>query len=115
MALNTEKDLKMYFSTKEVADMFSVNESTLRFWETVFPSIRPKTTAKGTRQYVQKNIDEIRVVHNLVKVRGFKLEAAAEMLKKNRNGVDKTTEVLDHLSNVSKELSDIKKHLDDII
>ena len=33
MALNTNKKLKMYYSIGEVAKMFQVNESLLRYWE----------------------------------------------------------------------------------
>ena len=112
MALNTDKNLKVYYSTKEVAQMFGVNESLLRYWETVFPSIRPKTVGNGVRQYSKKNIEEIKVVYNLVKVRGFKLDAAAEMLKRNRAGADKTAEIIERLTNVSNELSMLKQQLE---
>ena len=39
---NTERDLKLYYSISEVAQMFDVNESLLRFWEKEFPQISPK-------------------------------------------------------------------------
>ena len=35
--LNTDKELKLYYSIAEVADMFGVNASLLRFWEKEFP------------------------------------------------------------------------------
>lgn len=94
--------------------MFDVNESLLRYWETVFPTIRPKTVGNNVRQYTKKNIDEIKVVYNLVKVRGFKLDAAAEMLKRNRKGVDKTAEVLERLTKVSNELSELRNQLESL-
>ena len=53
MALNKDKNLKLYFSISEVAQMFDVNESTLRFWEKEFDQIRPRKTGKGTRSYRQ--------------------------------------------------------------
>lgn len=105
MALNKDKDLKVFYTTKEVAQMLDVNESLLRYWETVFPTIRPKTIGNGVRQYTKKNIDEIKVIYNLVKVRGFKLDAAAEMLKLNRKGVEKTNEILNRLEDVKDELT----------
>ena len=49
--LNTDKELKLYYSIGEVADMFGVNQSLLRFWEKEFPQISPKTTGRGIRQY----------------------------------------------------------------
>ena len=56
MALNKDKNLKLYFSISEVAQMFDVNESTLRFWEKEFDIIRPRKTPKGTRFYKQEDI-----------------------------------------------------------
>ena len=76
MALNTNKNVKLYYSIKEVAAMFDIRESTLRFWETEFPHLKPKTVGQNVRQYTEKDIEQIRVIHNLVKVRGFKLSAA---------------------------------------
>ena len=54
MALNKDKNLKLYFSISEVAQMFDVNESTLRFWEKEFDQIRPRKTGKGTRSIGRK-------------------------------------------------------------
>ena len=71
MALNKDKNLKLYFSISEVAQMFDVNESTLRFWEKEFDQIRPRKTGKGTRSYRQEDIDAIRLVYHLVKERGM--------------------------------------------
>ena len=54
MSLKKNKDLKLYFSISEVAQMFDVNESTLRFWEKEFDIINPRKTSKGTRFYKQR-------------------------------------------------------------
>ena len=57
MALNLNKNLKMYYSIKEVAEMFGVNESTLRYWETEFPYLKPKTSGPAKiRQYQEKDL-----------------------------------------------------------
>ena len=55
MSLKKNKDLKLYFSISEVAQMFDVNESTLRFWEKEFDIINPRKTSKGTRFYKQED------------------------------------------------------------
>ena len=116
MALNTDKNLKLYFSIKEVAKMFDINESTLRFWETEFPLLKPKTQGSNkVRQYTQKDIDQIRVIYNLVKVRGFKLAAARKMLNENREGVDRSAAVIKTLTNVRDELKELKRHLDGLV
>ena len=115
MALNTNKNVKLYYSIKEVAAMFDIRESTLRFWETEFPHLKPKTVGQNVRQYTEKDIEQIRVIHNLVKVRGFKLSAARKMLNKNRTGVDKSSDILDTLISVREELKELKKQLDGMV
>lgn len=113
MALNLNKNLKLYYSIKEVAQMFDLNESTLRYWETEFPLLRPKTSGPSkVRQYQEKDIELIKLIHNLVKVRGFKLAAAKKMINANRDGADRTADVLTRLIGVRNELQALKKQLD---
>lgn len=113
MALNAYKPQKLYYSIKEVAEMFGLNESTLRYWETEFPFLRPKTTGPAkVRQYQEKDIEQIKLIHNLVKVRGFKLAAAKKIISNNRDGADRTAEVLTRLISVRNELQALRKHMD---
>ena len=113
MALNLNKNLKLYYSIKEVAEMFDLNESTLRFWETEFPYLKPKTSGPNkVRQYTQKDIEQIKLIHNLVKVRGFKLAAAKKIITANRDGADKKADVLSRLMDVRDDLQALKKQLD---
>ena len=93
--------------------MFDLNESTLRYWETEFPFLKPKTSGTAKiRQYQEKDLDQIRLIHNLVKVRGFKIAAAREMLTKNRQGVQKTADALQKLIVLREDLQVLKSHLD---
>ena len=113
MALNLNKNLKLYYSIKEVAEMFDLNESTLRFWETEFPYLKPKTSGPNkVRQYAEKDIEQIKLIHNLVKVRGFKLAAAKKIITANRDGADKKADVLSRLMAVRDDLQALKKQLD---
>jgi DNA-binding transcriptional MerR regulator len=113
MALNLNKNLKLYYSIKEVADMFGLNESTLRYWETEFPYLKPKTSGPAKiRQYQEKDIEQIKLIHNLVKVRGFKLAAAKKIINSNRDGADKRAEVLTKLLAVRDDLQALKKQMD---
>lgn len=112
MALNLDKNLKLYYSISEVAKMFGLNESTLRYWEQEFPYLKPKTKGPSkVRQYTEKDIEQIRLIHNLVKVRGFKLAAAKKIINSNRTGADKTAEVLDRLMAIRDELQVMKQQL----
>ena len=113
MALNLNKNLKLYYNIHEVAEMFGVNESTLRYWEKEFTYLRPKVSGPAKiRQYQEKDIEQIRLIHNLVKVRGFKVAAARKIINANRNGADRKTEVLSRLINISSELQSLRKQLD---
>ena len=113
MVLNKDKNLKIYYSIKEVAQMLGVAESTLRFWESEFPQIKPKTArGKGIRQYTEKDIEQLKVIYNLVKVRGFKIAAARKMLNVNKEGADRSADILNTLISVRDQLKDLKKHID---
>ena len=113
MALNAYKPQKLYYSIKEVAEMFGLNESTLRYCETEFPFLKPKTSGPAkVRQYQEKDIEQIKLIHNLVKVRGFKLAAAKKVINNNRQGVDMTADVLSRLINVRDELQTLRRQMD---
>ena len=115
MALNLNKNLKLYYNIGEVARMFGLNESTLRYWEQEFPSLRPKVSGPAKiRQYQEKDIEEIRVIHNLIKVRGFKIAAAKKILSRNRKGVDKKADVLETLLGVRDQLQALKRQFDSL-
>ena len=111
MTLNPEKNLKIFYSIGEVAEMFNVRETLLRFWEREFPQIAPKKSGRNIRQYSQADIDTIRTIYNLVKVRGLKLAAAREALKKNKEGTVQTIEVVERLRAIREELLNIKSEL----
>ncbi len=112
MALNENKNLKLYYSIKEVSEIIGVSESNLRFWEKEIPLIKPKTTGNNVRQYTEKDIENIKAVYNLVKVRGFKLSAAKKMLRENKEGVDSNARVMEGLIRVREELKELKRQLD---
>ena len=112
LKMEKTKTQKVYYSIKEVAAMYDVKESLLRYWEGVFPHLKPQTTSNNVRQYTQKDIDQIGLIYNLVKVRGFKLAAARKMLNENRAGVDKSAKVMECLIGIREELQQLKKQLD---
>ena len=79
--LNTDKELKLYYSIGEVADMFGVNPSLLRFWEKEFPQISPRTIGRGIRQYRKEDVETIGLIYHLVKEKGMTLPGARQRLK----------------------------------
>ena len=101
MAYNPNKELKLYYSIGEVAKMFNVNESLLRFWEKEFPFITPKKAGGNVRQYRKEDIENIRLVYHLVKEKGLTLQGAKQKLKVSKDTSIRTTE---ELASMRKEL-----------
>lgn len=112
MALNTNKDLKLYYSISEVARMFDVNESLLRYWEKEFPIISPKKAGGNIRQYRKEDIENIRLVYHLVKEKGMTLQGAKQRLKVNKEKTAQTAEVVSRLKEIREELVKLRKSLD---
>lgn len=77
-----EKEIeKLYFTIGEVARMFDVNTSHIRFWSKEFEVIKPATNKKGNRLYTQSDIDNFKKIYHLVKEKGFTLKGAKVELK----------------------------------
>ena len=76
--------VKLFYSIGEVAEMFDVNTSLIRFWEKEFDIIKPKKNKKGNRLFTAEDIDNFKVIYNLVKEQGLTLEGAKKYLKENR-------------------------------
>ena len=72
---------KLYYNIGEISKAFNLNPSLLRFWEKEFDILNPKKTLKGTRKYNSIDIKNLKLIYNLLKVRGFTIEGANEKLK----------------------------------
>ncbi len=113
MAQDNNTEEKYYYTISEVAQMLGVSETLLRYWEKEFPQqINPTKGARGVRRYTKENIEKIRVVYDLVKVRGLKLAAARDVLKQNKQGTVQTLEVIQRLRKVKEELIAMKYSLE---
>ena len=105
---------KIFYSIGEVSEMFDVNDSTLRYWEDEFDTIKPSRTTKGTRQYREQDIEAIRLVHYLVKTKGLTIAGAKQRLKENKETVVKTEEIVARLKIIRKELALLKNEFDEL-
>ena len=109
---NTDKELKLYYSISEVAGMFDVNESLLRFWETEFPQLRPKKGGRGIRQYRKEDIETVKLIYHLVKERGMTLPGARQRMKDNKEATLRNFEIVERLRSIREELIGMKEALD---
>lgn len=105
---------KLYYTIGEVADILSENTSLVRFWAEKFPDfIKPARNKKGNRLFTADDLKNLKVIHYLVKERGMTLEGAAKRMKDNKEGVDKSVEVINRLNVVKDELIRISKGLNE--
>ena len=114
MAYNPNKELKKFYGIAEVAEQFNVAESLLRFWEKEFPNIKPKKSGRGVRMYTKEDIEEVRLVYNLLKVRGMKIAAAKQVLNKNKKAASDTSEIIGRLQSIKNELQEISRELKEL-
>lgn len=111
MAYKEKEIEKLYYSIGEVAEMFNVAPSLIRFWESEFEIIQPKKNRKGNRQFTREDIENVRTIYHLVKEKGFTLQGAKEMLKNDSQAVKSKMEMLDSLRRIRQFLGDLREKL----
>jgi len=100
---------KLYYTIGEVAEMFSVSTSLIRYWETEFPSLKPKKDRRGDRKFTKKDINQLERIYTLVKERGFTLEGAKKEIKENKHAkqpVD-NNQLISKLKRIKKDIQDL--------
>jgi DNA-binding transcriptional MerR regulator len=102
---------KHFYTIGEVADIFGVNTSLIRFWEKNFDNIKPHKNKKGNRLFTKDAIEEIRMVHYLVKERGMTLKGAQQKIKENPADTVHEHEVVKQLKSIREMLVEIKNEI----
>lgn len=105
------KSDKLYYTIGEVAEMFDVNTSLIRYWEKEFDIIKPQKNKKGNRLFTKKDVDNFYIIYHLVKERGFTLQGAKDKLKENPEDTAKVTEVIKSLTEIKAYLLDLRNKL----
>lgn len=102
---------KKYYKIRDVAEMLGVPQSTLRYWEQEFPECSPRRSATNIRYYSPKDIELLKVINYLVKVKGLRIEAAREQLHENQKNISRRKEIIDLLTSTKEELEGILSSL----
>lgn len=102
---------KKYYRIRDVADFLGVPQATIRYWEIEFPEISPARTPTGIRQYTPADIETLRIIHYLIKVKGLKVDAAKLQMKLNRDNISKKLKVIGELEDLRAELEVMLKAL----
>lgn len=111
MPYKEKKVERLYYSIGEVAKMFHVNTSLIRYWEKEFDIIRPKKNKKGNRLFTQKDINNFHIIYHLVKERGMTLRGVKKKLRENREETVENFEIVRTLQEIRKLLLEIKDQL----
>ncbi len=98
---------KLYYSIGEVAEMFKVNTSLIRYWEKEFDIIKPKKNKKGNRLFTKKDIDNFHIIYHLVKEKGMTLKGAKKKMTENKEDTEHNFEIIRSLENIKELLIDL--------
>jgi DNA-binding transcriptional MerR regulator len=113
MPYKEKKVEKLYYSIGEVADMFDVNTSLIRYWEKEFDIIKPKKNKKGNRYFTQEDIENFHIIYYLVKDLGMTLKGAKKKLQENKEGTFYNFKIVESLKNIREMLLEIREDLDE--
>lgn len=103
---------KRYYSISEVAQMFEMNISKLRFWEEQFPSLTPKRDRSGDRKYTQDDIKDLQEIVELIEDQGYTIEGAKKALDNKKKKKNVNQEVIDRLIEVKSFMTFLRDSLD---
>lgn len=102
---------KKYYTIGEVADLFGVSTSLIRFWEGQFGNIKPKKNKGGARRYTKEDIEQIKLIYHLVKEKGYTLQGAKEVLE-SKPGLKTKLEAVETLKEIRRFLATLREAIE---
>ncbi|CAG0992318.1 HTH-type transcriptional regulator ZntR [Flavobacteriales bacterium] len=106
---------KLYYTIGEVANMYKVKHSLIRFWEKEFAIIHLHKSSKGNRLFTKKDLETFEKIYHLVKVRGYTLEGAKKALKvKEELPLVSTSKIIRKEEELKKRLIDLRLKLEQL-
>ena len=104
---------KLLYSMGEVTEMFDVNASLIRYWESKFDCIKPHKNKKGNRMFTPSDIENLKLIYHLVKEKGMTLEGANNTMKRRGKSVKRDVSILERLQNIRAMLVEVRNSLGD--
>ena len=101
---------KMYYPIGDVAEMFKLNPSLIRYWENEFDVLKPKKNAKGDRFFRPEDVKNLKLIHHLLRERKYTIEGAKDFLRNNKNAAEKF-ELIRSLQKLKSFLLELKCNL----
>ncbi len=102
---------KLYYTMGEVTEMFNVNASQIRFYEREFDILQPKKNKRGNRLFSPEDVENLKIIFNLVKDKGYTLQGAKDYLKDNRSEAKENQKIIDSLEKLKQFLLEVKEQL----
>ncbi len=102
---------KLYYTMGEVAAMFDVNTSLIRFYEKEFDVLKPKKNKKGNRLFTPEDLENLKIIFHLIRDKGYTLQGAKDHLKNNLGETKDNQRVIDSLENLKKFLLEVRDQL----
>lgn len=98
----------------DVAEMFDVNQSLIRYWDKEFSILKPEKNKKGNRLFRTKDIEAFRLIYHLTKEKGMTIEGAKRFLKQRNIGeTNKDIAIVEKLEGVKLLLQEVLAHFDE--
>ncbi len=104
---------KLFYSIGEVAKMFDVNASLIRYWEGQFDIIKPRKNKRGVRYFTDSDIENFKIIYTLLKERGMTIKGAQRKLKENKDDTINNIEIVNSLKKVKGFLNQILSDMSD--
>ena len=104
---------KRYYSISEVAQIFDMNISKLRFWEEQFPTLEPKRDRSGDRKYTQDDIKLLQEIVDLVDGQGYTIEGARKALENKKKKKNANQGVIDKLDEIKSFMEFLRNSLEE--
>ena len=99
---------KRYYNISEVAEKLGIEASTLRYWESQFPTISPRRNDNKKRFYTEEDIENVRMVQYLLKQRNLTIKGAKLALEENKGQVERLYEAARRLESIREEVKKLK-------
>lgn len=102
---------KLLYTMGEVTEMFDVNASLIRYWESKFDCIKPQKNKKGNRLFTPSDIENFKLIYHLVKEKGMTLEGANNTMKRRGKKLHKEVSILERLQSIRAMLVEVRESL----
>lgn len=102
---------KIFYSIGEVAEMFAVNTSLIRYWEKEFDVLKPKKNKKGNRLFTKRDLQYLHMIFHLVKEKGYTLQGAKDYLKEDEKGIEEKIRIREALRDTRNLLAEINQSM----